>query len=207
MKDPVVWNPEQLSRFLEHVAQDRVAALWIVAASTGMRRGELLGLRWRDIDLDSGELSIRQTHVSYGKLRVTKEPKTDRGRRTIPVDPRAVVALRAHKRAQAEEKLAAGETYGDQGLVFADEIGEPLRPDTVSAAFRRHVRDAGLPHLTPHGLRHTFATVGLEAGVDVLYIAELLGHSSPAITQSIYQHTRRDRLAAAAERIGDVILG
>jgi hypothetical protein len=93
-------------------------------------------------------LPPRQTHVSHGKLRVTKEPKTDRGRRTIPVDPRAVVALRAHRRSQAAERLAAGEAYGDQNLVFADEIGEPLRPDTVSAAFKRHVRGAELPHLT-----------------------------------------------------------
>ena len=136
-----------------------------------------------------------------------KEPKTERGRRTIPIDPRAVAALRIHRRSQAEEKLGSGAAYADQGLVFSNEIGDPLRPDTVTAGFRRHVKGAGLPHLTPHGLRHMFATVGLEAGVDVLYAAELLGHSSPAITQSIYQHTRRDRLAAAAETIGEAILG
>jgi integrase len=206
-KDPAAWDHKQLAKFLHHIAMDRLAALWILAASTGMRRGELLGLRWRDLDLDAGELSIRQTVVCYGKLLVIKEPKTERGRRTIPIDPRAVAALRIHHRSQAEEKLAAGAAYADQGLVFSDEIGDPLRPDTVTAGFRRHVKAAGLPHLTPHGLRHTFATVGLEAGVDVLYVAELLGHSSPAITQSIYQHTRRDRLAAAAETIGEAILG
>ena len=116
-----------------------------------MRRGELLGLRWRDLDLDldldGGELSIRQTVVCYGKLLVIKEPKTERGRRTIPLDPRAVAALRVHHRSQAEERLAAGGAYADQGLTFSDEIGNPLRPDIVTAGFRRHVRAAGLPHL------------------------------------------------------------
>lgn len=150
---------------------------------------------------------IRQTRVAYGKLRVFKEPKTAASRRTIPLDPRTVAALRAQRKAQAEDKLFAGPAYRDQGLVFSDDIGDPRAPETVSAAFKRHVRDAALPRLTIHGLRHTYATIGLDAGVDVLYVAEMLGHSSPAITQSIYQHTRRDRLAQAVERIGAKIFG
>lgn len=96
-----------------------------------------------------------------------------------------------HRKAQAAEKLAAGPAYADQALVFADEIGDPLAPEAVSAAFKRHVREAALPRLTIHGLRHTYATIALDAGVDVLYVAELLGHSSPAITREIYQHVRR----------------
>jgi integrase len=203
--DPRVWTAAEVGRFLAHVQADRLGALWILAASTGMRRGELLGLRWRDVDLDGAELRIRQTYVAYGRLRVFKEPKTERARRTIPLTPRVVSALKAHRKAQSAERLAAGPAYADHGLVFPDEIGRPLSPDAVSAAFVRLARDLGLPPLTLHGLRHSFATVGLERDVDVLYVSALLGHSSPAITQGVYQHVRRGRLSQAADTIGDAI--
>lgn len=124
-----------------------------------------------------------------------------------PLDPRTIASLKVHRKAQAAEKLAAGPAYADQALVFADEIGDPLAPEAVSAAFKRHVREAALPRLTIHGLRHTYATIALDAGVDVLYVAELLGHSSPAITREIYQHVRRDRLSGAAQRVADAIFG
>ena len=105
------------------------------------------------------------------------------------------------------ERLAAGETYTDDGRVFADEIGRPLSPGNVSKLFSRLVKAGGLPPLTLHGLRHTFATLGLEAGVDTLYVSELLGHSSPAITMGIYQHTRQERLEGAVRAVGDAIYG
>ena len=92
-------------------------------------------------------------------------------------------------------------------MIFADEIGRPLRPANVSKAFARHVREAGLPALSLHGLRHTWATLGLEAGVDTVYISELLGHSSPTITMNVYQHVREDRLVAAMEQVGAAIFG
>lgn len=205
--EPNAWTAQELARFLAHVAGDRLEALWVLAASSGMRRGELLGARWADLDLEAAELKVRQTLVAYGSLRVLKEPKTAASRRTIPLDPRAGAALKTHRKTQAAEKLAAGPAYEDRGLVFADEIGDPLAPETVSAAFKRHVREAQLPRLTIHGLRHTYATLGLDAGVDVLYVAELLGHSSPSITMGIYQHVRHDRLTQAAERIGAEIFG
>jgi site-specific recombinase XerD len=119
----------------------------------------------------------------------------------------AIAALRRHRALQAEEKLAAGGAYTDAGTVFADEIGRPLTPSTVSSTFARHVREAELPRLTLHGLRHTFATLGLEAGIDTVYVSELLGHASPAITMQVYQRTRQERLAAAMDRVGDVIFG
>ena len=107
---------------------------------------------------------------------------------------------------QVEERLSVGVAYNrNPELVFVDEIGDPLRPARISATFRTLVKAKGFPPLTLHGLRHTFATVGLDAGVDVLYIAEFLGHSSPAITQEIYQHTRPERKAEAVARIGAAI--
>jgi integrase len=206
-KKPSAWTAQQVRSFLGHVEGDRLEALWILAATSGMRRGELLGLRWRDVDLDAGELHIRRTQVSYGKLRVEKEPKTARSERPLPLPPSTVEALRAHHRRQSTEKLRAGAAYTDDGFVFCDEIGLPLIPANVSTAFGRHVKAAGLPRLTLHGLRHSYATVALEAGVDVLYVSELLGHASVSITMDVYQHSRPERLEAAANAIADAIGG
>ena len=205
--DKRTWTATQVETFLQSVADDRLWPLYLLAAATGMRRGELLGLQWRDVDLDATRLQVRRTLVQYGALVVEKEPKTARSRRTIPLDPAAVAALRRRKAQQAEERLRAGGAYSDRGLVFPNELGGPLTPSTVSAAFRRRVKAAGLPVLTLHGLRHTFATLGLEAGVDTLYVSEILGHSSPAITMQVYQHTRDDRLTAAVRTVGDTIFG
>lgn len=204
-KEPDHWYAEQLRAFLDFASDDRLHALWMLAMTSGMRRGELLGLRWSDLDLDGARLRVRQTRVAYGRLHVTKEPKTTRSRREIPLSPIAVETLRAHGTRQKREKLAAGQTYADHGLVFADEIGDPLDPPTVSAAFGRLVREAGLPRITLHGARHSFAAVALEAGVDVLCVSSLLGHSSPAITQSVYQHVRSERLEDAVQAISEAI--
>jgi integrase len=207
--DRDVWDARQLGAFLSATADDRLAALWVVAATTGMRRGELLGLRWSDVDLDAQQpiLRVRRSYVQYGALRVEKEPKTPRSRRTIALDQAAGAALRRHSAAQAKERLAAGVTYLSGDRVFADEIGRALSPDGVSKAFSAAVRAAGLPRLTLHGLRHTFATVGLESGVDTVYLSQILGHSSPTVTAGIYQHTRDERLAAAVCQVADAIYG
>ena len=191
------------------MVDDRLGPLYLLAATTGMRRGELLALRWRDVDLEAepARLQVRRSLVQYGKMIEEKEPKTPRSRRTIAIDPVAVTTLRRQRVAQAEERLRAGGAYEDHGLVFSNELGQHLTPSTVSAAFRRRVKAAGLPVLTLHGLRHTFATLGLEAGVDTLYVSELLGHSSPAITMQVYQHTRDERLTAAARQVSDAIFG
>ena len=205
--DPNAWTPEQLAKFLASTEADRARSLWVLTASTGMRRSEALGLRWSDVDLDGGSLTIRQVFVAYGTVRAMKEPKTATSRRTLPLSERVVIELRATRRQQTEERLAAGPAWSDSDLVFTDEIGRPLDPPTVSAAFKRAVKASGLPPLPLHGLRHTFATIGLDAGVDVLYVAEMLGHSSPAITMSVYQHVRRDRLNAAMAQIAEAIEG
>ena len=204
-----VWTPQQVSAFLAHVSEDRLAALYTLAGTSGMRRSELLALRWADLDLerDTPRLHVRRALVQYGSLIVEKEPKSARSRRTLALDQAAAVALRRHKAAQAEEKLAAGPAYSDEGRVFANEIGQAIRPDALSAAFRSHLEAAQLPPIGIHGLRHTFATLGLEAGIDTVYLSEILGHSSPAITASIYQHTREDRLVAAVRSVGDAIFG
>lgn len=204
---PVVWSAENVTTFLRHIEDDRLAALYVVAASTGLRRGELCGLHWSDVSYDPPRLSVRRSRVQYGTTVVDKGPKTAKSARTLPLPAATVVALRRHQAKQAEEKMANRMDYTDADMIFADEIGRPLRPANVSKAFARHVRETGLPALSLHGLRHTWATLGLEAGVDTLYVSELLGHSSPAITMNVYQHVREDRLVHAMEQVGAAIFG
>lgn len=182
------WSADELRRFLEHVADDDLAAMWRVAATTGVRRGELVGLRWRDVDLDPGRLSIVQQRAK-GDGTVSAGPtKTRRGRRLIALDPTTVAALRAHRKTQTEYRLMLGQGYRDSGLVFCLADGTPLHPDAVTSRFRHRVKEAGLPWIKLHGLRHTHATLMLRAGVHPKVVQERLGHSSIAITLDTYSH-------------------
>jgi integrase len=203
-----VWEPEALRRFLEVMAADRLAALWQLDATTGLRRGELLGLSWSALDLDSGSLAVVQRLIMVdGKPEIRLGTKTPKSARRIALDPATVAALRAHKRRQLEERLAWGEAWQDHGLVFTREDGTPLRPAFVSKAFARLATSAGLPSLTLHGLRHSYATAGLAAGVPVKVMSERLGHANTAITSDLYQHVLPAMDAAAAATVAGLILG
>jgi integrase len=197
------WTAEELRRFLEHVNSERLAALWTLAASTGMRRGEILGLRWVDVDLDRARVAVRQTLVA-GRQVATSEPKTSRGRRSIALDPRTVAELRAWRAAQLEERLAWGPGYRDTGLVFTREDGSPLHPEWLSDAFAWRIKQAGLPPIRVHDLRHTHASLGLAAGVPIKVISERLGHSSSNFTADAYQHVTpalEEQAAATVARL------
>ena len=127
-----------------------------------MRRGEALGLRWSDVDLDAGRLRVVQTITQVRSKVSIGEPKTTRGRRSIALDDGTVAVLRAHRKLMLEERLLVGPDFTDEGLVFHHPDGSCLRPDAVSAQFLRRVDRHGLPRLTLHGLRHTWATLALE---------------------------------------------
>ena len=202
------WTGDQVRHFLSAVADDRLFALYVTLACTGLRRGEVCGLRWRDVDLDAGRIEIRRTRVQYGKAIREKGPKTKTSKRDFPaVDLRAIVALRGHKARQLEDRLAAGTTWEGTDRIFTDELGGDLKPNYVTGAMGRAVKRAGLPHLSPHGLRHTFATTALEAGVDVVFVSKLMGHSVVSTTQGLYQHARPEATADAARAIATAILG
>lgn len=206
-----IWTTTQLRTFLAQVEDDRLYAAWRLIGTTGLRRAEVLGLRWTDVDLDNGRLSIRQTVTVAGSKPIWQDTaKTPSGERTIAMDVNTVEVLRAHRKRQLEEKLAAGPGWeGDPHgpLVFTYEDGRAVRPQQFSRYFLRHVRELGMPEIGVHGLRHTYATAALRAGVSPEVVAERLGHSDIATTLSIYAHVLDSDDTRAAETVAAVIFG
>jgi integrase len=175
-KEVAPLSPEQARAFLEAARGDRLEALYVLAVHTGMRQGELLALRWDDVDLDAGVLRVRGT-------------KTARSRRTVKLSETALDALRSHLGRQLEEIDRVGSMWRENGLVFATEIGTPLnRHNLVNRSFRPLLLRVGLPYIRFHDLRHTCATILLSKGVHAKFVQELLGHATIAITLDTYSH-------------------
>jgi integrase len=172
----------------------------VVALGTGMRRGELCGLRWRDVDLDGGSLRVEQSlEQTRGGLRF-KQPKSARSRRSISLSPAVVAELRAHWKAQQEQRLALGLGKAPaDSLVFARWDGKPRSPDKLSTDFSATMNRIGLPHITLHSLRHTHASQLITGGMDILTVSRRLGHGSPAITLNVYGH-----LLSSQDRAADI---
>jgi integrase len=201
-----VLSAEQLGIFLGTIRGDRLEALYIVDLTTGMRQGELLALRWANLDLAAGTLRI--THTLYrrkaGDYAFTR-PKTRDSERTVLLAPVAVEALRAHRARQLEERLALGDAWQDLDLAFCRQDGAPLDGQSVTRyEFRRLLAQAGLPRLRFHELRHTFATLMYEEGITTKKVSAALGHSSTSITDMLYTHVTtagQQQVADAAEAI------
>lgn len=202
------WDAATLRAFLgtSRAADDRLHAVWVLLATTGMRRGEALGLRWSDIDLDAGRAHVIQTIVQTGSLISISEPKTAQGRRPVSLDPATIAVLREHRYRMLQERLLVGADFNDLGLVFHLPDGSWLHPDAVSGAFLRRVRQYDLPRLTLHGLRHTWATLALERGIHPRVVQERLGHSTIAITLGIYSHVTPTLHDEAAQLVADLVL-
>lgn len=197
------WEPEQTASFLEHVAKDPLAALYEVAAYAGLRRAELCGLRWSDIDDDGTGLTVRQTavEVSRGQLsnaqrvcpycgaehvgRFFKRPKSKAGRRWVPLAGPAQAALSRHRTTQAEDRALFGADYSDHDLVFCLPDGTPFRPGRITNAFEAHVKACGLPVVRLHDTRHGACSLLLAGGVPIEVVQMILGHSSPEITRNV----------------------
>jgi integrase len=187
------WTPAQLAAFLEHSQSHRLGAAFYLAATTGMRRGEVLGLRWRDVDLDAARLSVRQTVVAPQRKIAYSTPKTAKGVRGIALDASTVEALRAHRKRQAEERLLFRRDYDDNDLVFCEPTGEPLQPNAFTKTFDRLVETSGLPRIRLRDLRHTHASIGLAANVHPKVMQDRLGHSTIAITRTRTRTSSRPR--------------
>lgn len=202
------WTPDQLRAFLATTADDRLSAIWHLVATTGLRRAEVCGLRWTDVDLEGSRLRITRTvtEVSSGLVE-QDDGKTLAAERSLALDSGTVEVLRRWKAQQAEERLAAGSAWCDTGLVFTREDGTGHRPKRLSSTFTSRVDGAGLPRIGIHGLRHSYATAALRAGVSPEVVSRRLGHSSIVVTLSVYAHVFEQDDQAAAERAAAAIYG
>jgi integrase len=191
------WTARELARFLDVAADDRLSALWRLAGTTGMRRGELLGLTWRTVDLEAARLTVEQQLTPALELAA---PKSGRGRRAIALDPATVDALRGHRDTQLLERDFADAAYIDRDLVFCDQLGGPIHPRRLGEHFHRHRAAAGIPAGTLHTLRHTVATLALTNAVPVHILAARLG-DRPEQILSTYAHLLPQSDELAAQRV------
>jgi integrase len=201
--DLVVWDSSQIREFLDYVSDDYLGPLWRLFLTTGMRRGEILGLRWSDLDMVDKMLTVRESRVQVGRATITTTPKTKAGRRNVSLDETTVVALASLKNAQADAKDRLGSWSSD--LVATDLDGSPIEPDSISRRFQRTAKLAGLPVPRLHDLRHSAAVLMLSQGVPVHIVAGRLGHANPSITLSIYAHFLPSADKLAADVIGDAL--
>jgi integrase len=198
------------ARCLLEAAQDeRLEALYVLAVHTGMRRGELLGLKWSDVDLENSRIGIRRTltRTDGGKRYTLGDPKTKRSHRTVRITPQAVEALKRHLTNQMEEMERLGDIYIDQGLVFTTKVGTLINPSNLrQRSFTPLLERAGLPRITFNDLRHTCASLLFQKNVHPKFVQELLGHASVAITIDTYSHMLPGMGSEAADAIESTFL-
>lgn len=207
-----VWRPDEARQFLTVAAGDRHYPAWLIFLTVGLRRGELSGLTWGDLDLDAATLSVRRARitVNYGDVRIS-EPKTARGRRTVGLPPGVVAALRELRRTHAEDRLRAGSAWmGPQQQselpIVCNELGVPPHPEYLSRRFAAIARQAGVPIIRLHDARHTAASLMVEGNVDARTVADTLGHANVAFTLQTYVHGSSDRQRAASDAVADLLL-
>jgi len=193
-----VWDATELRRFLAVTTEHQWYLLWLLAARTGMRRGELLGLQWHDLDPDRATVSVRRAFVVVGGHPHLSDVKTSSSRRTIDLDRHTTKVLESRMIESQATAAAAGDTFGRGGLIFAASDGGPTHPELVSRAFNRLVTKHTLPRIRFHDIRHTHATLLLKAGVPAKVVAERLGHATPGFTLNVYQHVLPGMQAEAA---------
>lgn len=195
----------EVRRLIESTADDRLAALYVTAVGLGLRQGELLGLRWQDVDLDAGKLTVRHSLARItGEL---SEPKTERSRRLLTMPPTVTASLREHRRRQAVERLAAGSRWQDGGYVFTTRVGTPLDHRNALRAFQAALAKAGLPLVGMHMLRHSAATLMLEQGEELVVVSKMLGHSTLSTTADIFAHFTESMRDEAATRMETILAG
>ena len=201
------WSPAEASKFLASCREHRLFALFSVGVAVGLRRGELLGLRWQDVDLESGLLKVRETvQRIHGLGLVVGPPKSARSRRSVPLPELCKNTLREHRQRQLEERLSLGEYWTDSGRVFTSTTGTILEPRSLLRVFDEEITKAGVRRIRFHDLRHTCASLLLAQGVTPRVVMEVLGHSQLGITMNLYSHVMPTALQDAAAAM-DVALG
>lgn len=201
----MVWTAIDLGAFLDYATRHRLGPIYETIAGTGMRRGEVCGLHWTDVDLDAAELHVGTERVQVGWEVEQLTPKSEAGWRTITLDAGLVKLLRAWRKQQLEDRLAWGEDWIENGLVFTRENGAPLHPDTVTDTFERLAFAAGLPPVNLHALRHGWATYALAGGVDIRVVQDRLGHSTSQLTRDTYTSVVDELARQAADTVAAMI--
>jgi integrase len=199
-KEMSVWEVNEITTFLKVAIKDRSYPAFQLAISTGMRRGEILGLRWKDVDLEKGMLYIRQTLSKDGK-QFLKGAKTEASIRSIKLSNDTIVLLRKQKTVVGKEKLSCGADYVDNDLIICTAKGTPINPENLKRTFQRLIKEADVPSIRFHDLRHTHATMLLASGINPKVISERLGHSNIKTTLDIYSHVLPSMQEEAANQI------
>lgn len=197
------WTQDEVHTFLRAIAGDRLAAAWRLSLY-GLRRGEVLGLRWEDIDLKAQTITVRQARVLVGTEVVVEPPKSRNGERTLPLNDAVVAGLKALRKRQQAEAEEAGEAYDSSGYVVTDELGAPVNPEWYSDEFGRVLRAAGLRRIALHDSRHTALSLMEKEGVPISVISKWAGHYDSAFTQSRYVHANDEDLAQGAEKLATI---
>ena len=204
-KETAILDERQAMALIEAAEGTRYHMPIMLAVTTGMRRGEILGLRWDDVDLDAGFVTVRQTLARVGKELKFKPPKTANGRRRVDLPEFVVEALKAHRKLNLEERMAMGEAYANDGLVCARADGGHLKPDGFSNRVKGIAESLGLPRVTLHGLRHSHASHLFRQGEHPKLVSDRLGHSSIGITMDLYTHVMPGMQQAAAGKLGEAL--
>ncbi|WP_163554270.1 tyrosine-type recombinase/integrase [Candidatus Frankia alpina] len=200
-------RPEEARRLVEVLRGERLEAVFACGLMLGLRRGEILGLRWTDVDLGGATLHVRQTLQRVdGSLRFVPA-KTDRSHRKLPIPPRLVTILRRHRATQTAERTGLGDAWTETGLVFTSSVGTPLEPRNVNRRFEVLRRQADLPWLRLHDLRHAFASMLFAEGVPARTVMELLGHSTIQLTMNTYTHVMPETQRDAVDRLDRIFGG
>lgn len=202
-----VWNQNQASAFLAASREDPLHPLWHLLVLEGLRRGEALGLRWKDVNWSRGTIHISQTVTAdkndKGKAIIQPRTKTSTGSRSVRLSDQSLEALRPHQVAQAEHR-AKTETWEDNDLVICTSVGTPINPNNVTRSYNRIVERGSLPRIRVHDLRHTSATLLLLQGVAAKVVSERLGHATVGITLDLYSHVLPDMQEDAARKISEL---
>lgn len=200
-------NPDEVNKFLEEIKGDPLETVFHVALSLGLREGEVLGLRWCDIDLDERIARIRVSLQRIDKKLQLVELKTERSKRTLPIPETLHLSLKARRTRQLEDKMAAGEKWQENGLVFTTSKGTPLSARNVIRSYHRLLEDAELPRHRFHDLRHSCASFLLSKNIPARTVMDILGHSNISLTMNTYSHVMPEMLRDAAKAMNAVIGG
>ncbi len=209
-REMVVWSADELRLFLSAIEDHDLYPVFRLMAATGMRRGEALGLRWSEVDLNAARLRVTAAAtIDHDGAQVLKAPKTTAGRRSVGLDAGTVTALRAHRKAQAAQQISMGSSWGnDENMVFTDAVGDPIKLDLVSRMFRSLVRDIdGVRICRLHDLRHAAASHLARRGLGLKAVSSILGHSSASFTADIYSSFFDEQLDDAVAIMGEVLDG